>query len=710
MQRTRATFRTARVRRARTRAACATGFTLVEMLVATALVALMMVLFAEIFSQAIGTMSAQRALANNDQKARTFTDTLRNDFQRMTFRTPPLNAGSAVDIEICQGATRVINTPASSGRGLLPLGAGDVVDPRQRGYFCFSENDFNHDGDDVLQFTVELGETLRHPTVSNPNHTLYVGRALPLGPAHPNQPDGDDGLFNNGVTASRAAEVTYFLRGGNLYRRVMLLRDPLPSAAPPFGTQPSQGQSGTGGPFGAFTQIYPGSFYHDFDPSGTRLYREDTNTNSMQDPETAGDSYYFRFHGLAALDNTLGLSSHPLANPGMRFGFHPEFGLPREYLNRNDQLGVSYLGRFTHQETSHPLFRWPGLEEGLNVNVLLREDLTFTGDVATHPTGPTVLEGDRVGEDLLLPNVDAFNVEVWDPEYREGNLIVSGGSLTQTWTAFDPEFDYNGNGIWETNGAFVSLGHGAHYHRTDLDAMGNPITVVAYPGRFHHYRNQNPGYGGRNYDPAALTRGVDGEPGVAGVDDNDDGVTDDLGELGWPGTDDVYNRIFDTWHPQLSGTPPFRSLAANTPDIVRWFPGQAYTAGQTYWPDFLGYDRAPGVAGVDDDGNGTTDFFPPAMPGQLPTPDFAEVGFAGSDDILSPSLGYRVIFAPGGATSGAREPEWPRAPGAIVQDGGLTWQCYDNRLGLEMIRVTIRFRDQASGRPRQVTLVHSFVE
>ena len=83
---------------------------------------------------------------------------------------------------------------------------------------------------------------------------------------------------------------------------------------------------------------------------------------------------------------------------------------------------------------------------------------------------------------------------------------------------------------------------------------------------------------------------------------------------------------------------------------------------------------------------------------------------AGSDDISSPSLGYRIISATSGGTSGLREPEWPRTPGAIVQDGGLTWQCYDNRLGLEMIRVTIRFRDPASGSPRQVTLVHSFVE
>ena len=129
MQRTRATSRSALKRRARTLRSRtihhspltthhhAPGFTLVEMLVATALVALIMVLFAEIFSQAVGTMSAQRALANNDQKARTFSDTLRNELQRLTVRSPTVNAGSDVDIEICEGAAGPIYMRALSGRG-----------------------------------------------------------------------------------------------------------------------------------------------------------------------------------------------------------------------------------------------------------------------------------------------------------------------------------------------------------------------------------------------------------------------------------------------------------------------------------------------------------------------------------------------------------------------------------------------------------------
>ena len=46
------------------------AFTLVEMMIAVALVLLMMSLFAEIFSVAIGSMSRSKGVAENDQRAR----------------------------------------------------------------------------------------------------------------------------------------------------------------------------------------------------------------------------------------------------------------------------------------------------------------------------------------------------------------------------------------------------------------------------------------------------------------------------------------------------------------------------------------------------------------------------------------------------------------------------------------------------------------
>ncbi|MCA9046243.1 MAG: hypothetical protein KDA69_18085, partial [Planctomycetaceae bacterium] len=59
--------------------------------------------------------------------------------------------------------------------------------------------------------------------------------------------------------------------------------------------------------------------------------------------------------------------------------------------------------------------------------------------------------------------------------------------------------------------------------------------------------------------------------------------------------------------------------------------------------------------------------------------------------------------------------EWPRQHGAIVRENANTaqevvWQCFDNRVGLETIRITIRYRDIRSKIERQLTLYHSFVE
>jgi hypothetical protein len=70
------------------------------------------------------------------------------------------------------------------------------------------------------------------------------------------------------------------------------------------------------------------------------------------------------------------------------------------------------------------------------------------------------------------------------------------------------------------------------------------------------------------------------------------------------------------------------------------------------------------------------------------------------------------------ASSNTNEPEWPTTIGATVIENGtdsdpsndVVWEAFDNRQGLEMLQITIRYRDQQSGLSRQVTIRHSFVE
>ncbi len=605
------------------------AFTLVEMIVATALVMLIMLLFAEIFGAAVGTLTDQKGLANNDQKARTFTATLGRDLDLRTLRAA-VNRGSSVaalrefdangsgsfdELDPLEDWNRnaAFDGIGLNPRGIIALQPGERPDARQAGFFYLSENDPFDDTDDVLHFTVFLNESHRDPLVNDPNQVPFQGRALNLGSGR-NQPDYDDGQLGDGASSSRAAEICYFMRNGNLYRRVLLIRDPSSSAAPPFSTQPSGGVSGTGGPYGLFSNPYSTgrSFYNDWDFSGTRIYVADTNTNSMVDPEPT-DAYRFQFHGLESLDNSLGTTNVPLGIPGNRFGFHRS-GVPREWLLDSSGNPIAYIGRFLHEETSHSNFSYPGEEAAAGAHPLQRTDLTLNAfGIVTQYAG-----GNRSGEDILLTHVEAFNVEVWDPGYHED--VDNDGTL-------DSGEDANGNSQLDS-GAWVNVGNSFGLGRyTQSPATGINLT----------WGNQNPGYG-----PI---------PGGA-------------------------NRVFDTWHPSSSAAAPFRPLQ---------IPPFLDTSG-TVNPNVVatwGTPTDPAVGRV---------FFP---------------GGGGGDF----SYGYVVIGRIGGSPSvGSREPDWAREPGKVVRDGGIIWQCFDNRLGLERIRITVRYRDVGSDQARQVTLIHSFVE
>ena len=127
-----------------------TGFTLVEMLVSVAIVLLMMSMFAQIFQMATGSLSQQRGIAENDQKARMLTTTLRGDLERRTFRDVfPFRAGED---------TRQLGHSLS----------------RRAGYVEIDENDPSDDTDDVLTFTAS--NTNGSPTQT---FTLTVAAAGP---------------------------------------------------------------------------------------------------------------------------------------------------------------------------------------------------------------------------------------------------------------------------------------------------------------------------------------------------------------------------------------------------------------------------------------------------------------------------------------------------------------------------------------------------
>lgn len=398
------------------------GFTLVEMLVAVALVLLMMSLFAQVFQMAGSTITTQRGIAENDQRSRTVQNIIKGDLDKRTFR--------------------LVMPWATGEEGGLP----DTSAVHREGYFYYSENDPANDLDDVLQFTINV-----NTRVKNPDTTALFGKATAgatwanssgsILPYLRNQPEADDGWSTtNGTAEAPAAEVSYFVRGGKLYRRMLLIR------ATPWGanseTQPSYMYNNTTR-YDLFDYSVPAppsgptpypdplltsgiSFWNDFDHSAfPQLCADNTYAGY-----NLNITMYARFHGVEDLSNT-GTSTFPLGRPQFRFGHRLESsgsitGRPREF----DSSGV-YFGRFTHEETSDSNFHHP---HGRATAISGTIDPTI-GTLNLNTTTnvfPDFVGGLRRGEDLLLSNVHSFDVKIWDPAALggAGAFVNIGQSVT----------------------------------------------------------------------------------------------------------------------------------------------------------------------------------------------------------------------------------------------------------------------------------------
>lgn len=510
------------------------GYTLVEMLVAVGMVVLMMTLFATIFQMATQAMSVQKGMAANDRKARLVQTLLRND----------LNGDKFDKIDPTKPRTY------RTFRNLIPFGAGENGQPRfndtdRCGYFYISENDPLNDTDDVLQLTVAAPDTSsdrfygRVATVL-PNTSGEFGLVNGLGnvlgnllqpvvpgiiPAPgnywPNQPEFDDVQGTpNGVGSSTLAEVAYFVRNGNLYRRVMLIRKPN-VASPPNDGAPLD------------LQGISLSFDH-YELQGTRNFYTDF------DYAVFFDGAGVRFHGGASMNWCSSVFS--LTSPAYRFGFDSTseagdgYGLPREFV------GANFIGRFTHGETSHPAFSYPG-----RCNTSFRNPLSKTNTLSVAKgTVTNFANGPRAGEDLLVTNVHGFDIKVWDPAAAAGPDGLPGRAHVDDdgINGIDDAGELGAPG--SDDGAFCDLGHrGNTGHYRYLPACDRPNNYYSNSDAGQNrYDSWSPNIdldGDGRHDPPPFRPiwiGPDLRPGKAHCDDDCKNGIDDAGELGWPGTDD----------------------------------------------------------------------------------------------------------------------------------------------------------------------------
>ncbi len=698
------------------------GFTLVELLVSVALVLVIMSLFASAFQIATGTLLKHRGIAENDQRARAAVSMLGGDLEKRTYRQRtdveldlqyPTAPGSVPEDPpvlppFGQPVTDFeLNLATVSNRlalGIVPLhpdyflSTTRDVNANERGYFYYSENDPDNDVDDVLQFTVNAEIT----ELGNEDQIPYTGRARPLSnstwsgsPDDPDQPIWDDGIgfglfggvassygpTDTGSGESPTAEVSYFVRNGNLYRRVLLIRQPRFDAGTDDQPSDAGGTDFITGDYTTVEDLSPtafgtSDFWNDFDFSATRI---DPETATPPDPK-------MRFNTFEGLDNTITgaqwVSKYlALGNPQNRFGHDPSprisvnglQGRPKEHLDPS--LSGTFIGRYTHEETSHPEFLFPGLPDPLTTDQFDVLTPFSPGRVYADTTPadgvPDLLnEGPRQAEDLLLPNVHAFDVKVWDDAIGQ-------------WEDMGHEnAGVGGNvGDWHQD-QVIDFGNLAG---TFADTSGTPMPADYIMPPLH----------------ASATRAMYRY-----------GSLDESEAMNVP---PEFNRIFDTWHPgfdfDTANVPAIPSEAAldDPPPFRPQWSDRGQFNVESGLELHLSYEPRIWEPG-------TTYFLPNeftqsevcrVFPTHRPEP-------GGGNYPGHQSLFYQVSAVSGGGESGdsdgTTEPNWPTVAGDTVVDNEVTWKAFNNTIGLQAMQITIRFLDPTSQQMRQVSLVHSFVE
>jgi Prokaryotic N-terminal methylation motif len=161
------------------------GITLVEMLVTVAVLVLLMTILVQIFQAATGALSSAQSYQELDDSLRRLDATIRSDLNGVTARlTPPLNP--------------------KDGLGYLEYGENAFADIQ------------GEDSDDYIRFTAKA-----------PAGRPFRGRVLLPPPVNPSALSAGqlNTYINNQpiLVTSEFAEIIYFVRNGNLYRRVFLI-------------------------------------------------------------------------------------------------------------------------------------------------------------------------------------------------------------------------------------------------------------------------------------------------------------------------------------------------------------------------------------------------------------------------------------------------------------------------------------------------------
>lgn len=505
---------------------------------------------------------------------------------------------------------------------------------------------------------------------------------------------------------------------------MLLIRDPLPTREAVDASNPAQPtfRNPTNNtnvdyflPGGVYDTQATGSFgsigfWRDFDFSAHRV------ASSLA---SASIPLQAQFNGLDALanDQTTGPfagSGHPyfpaLGQSWNRFGHNHEIepgslnnGLPREFTTATPSAAVplAFIGRFTHEETSHARFRYPqatsqapatppGAWNGNPMDAAGTE-LTLDPDSAAvnefQPNGPF----SRPGVDLLLANVHEFRVELWDARI---NAFVSPGH-SRTTPGGVPG-DYNlARRLNATYGPLPFAASGTakvfdtwhpQFDRNFNTAVGVPLGDI--PDR--------PPYRPLEYDRTGVSGII--PPNLSGAAPTWRPNTQyQPGDIVFPRGEDLNGNGF--LDPGEDGSNGFPADGALQEDVIL-------------------YPGAPrGMITEDLNGNGVLDS------GEDGAFGFPANGVLDPQQVLlrepmyptGLTFAYRCVGRADGQSvppaspprSGAFDPVFPNSAGRRFTDNEVVWESIYNVRPLRAIRITVRFEHPTSKQMKQITLVHS---